>query len=232
MYGFTINDRHSYNDFGLRIMNREINPPKKNKIKERVPFMNGSYDFSDLYGDQNYEERIIVYTLDFKYKDKIEYFNKKIEISDWLVNSEKEKLFDDLIPGYYFLAECEGELKFKEYSVGCEINVKFIAYPFKIANNIEGSDIWDEFNFELDYAQDTKYNVDGSKIIDIYNPSVIKITPTIHCSAPISLIKNGITYKFNVGTTKDWRFDLDKGKNKLTIIGNGNIEFIFRKEVL
>ena len=30
---------------------------------------------------------------------------------------------------------------------------------------MKGSDIWDIFNFELDYVQDTKFNVNGIKIL-------------------------------------------------------------------
>jgi hypothetical protein len=40
-----------------------------------------------------------------------------------------------------------------------------------------------------------------------------------------------VTYNFSAGTTKDFRFGLEKGLNTLTITGDGNIEFVFRKEV-
>ncbi len=39
-------------------------------------------------------------------------------------------------------------------------------------------------------------------------------------------------YKFVAGTTKDYRFKLTKGENHMTITGQGDIEFKFRKEVL
>ena len=49
MYGITYNNKHSFNDLGLTVLNtRVIETPSKIKITETVPFMNGSYDFSNL----------------------------------------------------------------------------------------------------------------------------------------------------------------------------------------
>lgn len=231
MFGITYKGKHSYNDYGLTIKSKDINPPPKNKVKEKVPYMQGAYDFSNLYGDQTYNERTLNYVFNLICSSKLELNTKKIKILDWLLNSFKDNLKDDTIPGFYFFAECE-DVSFKEDGRKAEITVKFVAYPFKISSNDEGNIPWDDFNFELDYMQETKFNILGSKSIEIYNLGAVKATPTIICSAAMDIIKNGITYKYNQGTTKDWRFTLDKGKNNLTIKGTGNIEFIFRREVL
>lgn len=231
MNGFMYKNKHSFKDFNLTIKSKNISPPKKIKIKESVPFMQGSYDFSNLYGEQTYEERQLNYVLNLQCNSKLELNTQKIKILDWLMNSFKAVLKDDAIPGYYFNAECE-DVEFKESGSYAEITVSFIAYPFKISLYDEGNIPWNDFNFELDYMQDTKFLVIGSKTVELINQSAKKITPTVICTAPFDVIKNGITYKFNIGTTKDWRFNLDKGFNSLILNGDGNIEFIFRKEVL
>ena len=61
--GIEFNGKHSLGDFGLTVSNREIGYPSKIKRQERVPFSNTVYDFSNLYGGQEYEERSITYTL-------------------------------------------------------------------------------------------------------------------------------------------------------------------------
>lgn len=231
MYGITYKDKHSYTDFGLTIKAKDINPPKKTKIKETVPYMNGAYDFSNLYGEQIYGERTLTYIFNLFCKSKTELNVKKIEILDWLLNSFKTQLKDDTIPDFYFNAECEN-VDFKEDGQFAEITATFVAYPFKIAISNEGTDVWDTFNFELDYAQDTKFSVVGSKNIEIYNLSSKKITPTVVCSSDFDIIQGSTTYHFEIGTTKDWRFNFDKGLNALLLKGNGNIEFIFKREVL
>lgn len=230
--GIIKNNKHSYNDFGLKILSRELNPPSKKKIKETLPFMNGSYDFSLLCGENVYEERTIKYVFDFRYKDKIDFFNKKIAITDWLLNSCKEPLYDDLIPGYYFIAECDDSILFDEGYIDCEVTVTFNAYPFKISTLQDGHDIWDDFNFELDMVQDTIFEVNGTKDIILYNNGAIGINPTVICSNNIEVTKGNSVYKFKQGESKTWAFKLDKGINTLTLKGTGTIEFKWCKEVL
>ena len=48
----------------------------------------------------------------------------------------------------------------------------------------------------------------------------------------MEVTKGNVTYKFNPGTSKDYRFELSIGENNMTVKGNGSIEFRFRKEVL
>lgn len=231
VYGIRKNDKHSFLDFGLTIKSKKIGNPKKNKIKEELPFMNGSYDFSLLYGEQTYSERTLEYTFNLNEKNKIEMNIKKIKVLEWLNNGAKQPIFDDTIPGFYFLAEVEDN-DFSEEGKNGELTVTFSAYPYKIASLNEGHDIWDEFNFELDYAQDTKFTVECEKSIEIYNLGSSRITPTVKTTSAFDVTKDEITYKFNLGVTTDWRFILEKGLNNMVIRGTGNIEFIFKREVL
>ena len=63
MYGITYNNKHSFNDLGLTVLNtRVIETPSKIKITETIPFMNGSYDFSNLYGSASYSDRELNYS--------------------------------------------------------------------------------------------------------------------------------------------------------------------------
>ena len=57
MYGIKKGNKHSFIDFGLTIKSKSIGMPSKNKVKETIPFMNGQYDFSELYGGQTYSTR-------------------------------------------------------------------------------------------------------------------------------------------------------------------------------
>lgn len=230
-YGITKGNKHSYNDFGLKIVSRELNPPSKNKVKSTVPFLNGSYDFSSLYGENTYGERKIKYVFDLGYNSKPAYISKQTAISEWLNDGFREPLYDDLIPGYYFIAECEDSIDFSEEYIDSEVTVTFNAYPFKIATMQDGHDIWDEFNFELDMVQETKFTVNGTQTIKLYNNGSIGIIPTIICSDAMQITKGNTTYEFTQGTSKSI-FKLDKGLNELTITGNGTIEFKWYKELL
>ena len=238
MYGIEFNGKHSYKDFGITLgTKKEIGYPSKEKIKVKVPFSNMEYDFSELYGSQTYTNRTLTYTLNILERHKINTTEKinliETKISNWLMNSNgKQKLYDDAIPGYYYLAEVEGGLNFDELWNYGTLTVVFTAYPFMIAELKEGHDIWDEFNFELDVAQDVDFEVHGEKEITLINPGTPDVSPEITAYSPMEIIKNGITYNIQSGKSKSLDFILKSGENDLTITGNGTIKFLFHKELI
>lgn len=226
------NSMKTYDDLGLIVLDRKISTPSKIKIKETVPFMNGSYDFSNLYGTNCYPERTLEYTFKLKSANIIglEFF--KTRIINWVNNTNsKEKLEETFLPGYYYMAECSN-IDFEEFYTLGKLKVIFNAYPFKIAEKEEGNNLWDDFNFELDILQDTKFEFSGTKDVVLHNLGGKEVVPEIICDSDFEIIKNNITYKIKSGTTKDSVFTLDIGANNLVLKGNGKIEFKFRKELL
>lgn len=233
MYGITYNNKHSFNDLGLTILNtRVIETPSKIKITETIPFMNGSYDFSNLYGSNCYTERQLEYEFLIKACNSTELEIKRMQVDQWLLSSNsKTPLIDDNLPGYYYKAECISTDFEDLINIG-KLKATFTAYPFKIGEAYEGNNLWDSFNFELDVLQDTKFTVNGSSNVNIYNSSAIDIEPTIIASSNFEIIKDNKKYVVESGESKDYRFKLKKGNNNITLKGNGTIEFRFRKEVL
>ena len=231
MLGITKGYKHSYNDFDVTIKSKVIGNPKKNKIKESLPFMNGSYDFSLIYGKQSYSERELKYIFNVVGTTKQSLNFKKIRLQNWILEGGEQKVYDDAIPGYYFLAECTNTDFSEKGNIG-ELTAVFTAYPFKICENEEGNLFWDKFNFELDILQDNKFEVNRTKNTTLYNVGSKEAIPTVICSNDMDVIKNGTTYKLKSGQNKDYRFTFDIGENKLIINGTGTIEFKFIKELI
>ena len=241
MYGINYEGKHSFKDFNVTILNtREISTPQKKKITVTVPFMSGSYDFSNLYNGLCFDERVIEYEFLIKESssEKLEF--KRMQLEAWLLSTnEKTILVDDNLRGYYYSAECR-EIEFEEINHIGKMRVTFVAYPFKFSNAFEGKLLWDDFNFELDTLQKTTFEIKGRKLVTIYNPSAINISPEIITNSEMTIIKKrisynfpeGISYNFPVGKTCNNDFCLDKGKNILEIKGTGKIEIRFRREVL
>lgn len=231
VYGIIKNNKHSFDDFGLWIVDKQIDPPAKKRITSSIPYMNGVYDFSQIYGEITYEERTLKYVFEIV-EDTKEMLNiKKIEVVNWLMSDGKCYLYDDAIPSFKFSAECV-DISFSEEGTRGKLTATFIAYPFKISTLQDGHDIWDEFNFELDMVQDTKLEVENIKNIQLYNNGAIGINPIVICSNDMEIIKGTTTFKFKAGESKSWSFKLDKGLNNLTIKGTGAIEFKWYKEVI
>lgn len=234
MYGIKYLGKHSYSDLGITMApGCEIGIPNKKKILVNVPFSNEEYDFSEIYGSQTYEPRTLKYHFNIKDTTKERMITKKTKILNWLMNSHgKQKLYDDVYPGYYFLAEIEGSTSFSENWADGILTVTFKAYPFMIAELPEGNDIWDSFNFELDVAQKTSFTVNGTLEVILINAGTPDVIPEITCSSQMEVIKDGISYTIATGTTKDEDFMLKSGENDLKITGYGTISFKFFKELI
>ena len=231
MIGIVKDGKHSYNDFGLTIRDNTVESKKKNKTLVKIPFMNGLYDFSTLYGGQTYEEEVRTYEFNLVVEDKYDLELQKIKLSEWLLDGGQVEIYDDLMVGYHRLAECI-DLSFEENYNYARVIANFRTYPFKIKNEYEGDDIWDTFNFELDVSQDVKFSIGSLKSELLINSGSNNVTPVVVCSSPMSVKMNNKTFKFKAGENIDYRFNLKKGTNSLKIEGKGMIEFKFRKEVL
>jgi len=237
MYGFRYNGKHTYDDFGITIAEKDVGYPEKKKIKVAVPYSNVEYDFSEIYGDQTYTERPITFVLNVLDRHVLNDTQRvnaiETSLANWLMNSGgKQGLYDDAVPGYYYLAEVESGLDFEELWNHGRLTVEFTAYPFMISEYAEGNDLWDPFNFLTDVSQVTEFNVNGSVDVTLYNMGAPSLSPKIEASAQMEIIHDGTTFNVPSGTSQSDDFRLSNGENKLKINGNGTIKFTFYKELI
>ena len=232
MYGITYNNKHSFNDLGITILNtRVIEAPSKIKVTETVPFSNITYDFSNLYGGNCYTERKLEYEFLLKANNSKELELKRIEVENWLLStSSKTELFDDNLEDYYYLAECES-VEFEDLNNIGKLKAYFVAYPFRISKKYEESTLWDSFNFEKDILQITKLEVNREAEININNPSICEVMANMVCDNDITVVVGNIEYKLKAGNHKNL-FELKIGMNNIKLKGFANVEFLIRKEVL
>lgn len=235
-YGIRFNGRHSYLDEGLLLLNkRAISIPDKNKSLVPIPFSNEVYDFSELYGGQIYKQRTLKYSIKIernRYGTKEGMNATKTRVINWLMGSSGlQKLEDDAIPGFYFMAEIRDNNSFEEDWNHGVLNVTFTGYPFMISDKPEGDDIWDTFNFDLDAFQNVAFNVVGSEDILLVNPGISLARPEITADANFTLTLNGVDHLITVGSRVYDYFTLSK-ENEIHISGTGNISFKWYKELI
>ena len=232
--GFSFNGKHSYKDFHIWLQEKKIQPPAKTKIKETVPFMNGTYDFSTVgsNGDPIYGERKIQVKIGLPTKSKEELYVIYQLILEWLEDTGRQELSFDNIPGFYFIAEIEEAPDFEEAVKMGNLTIDFISQPFKISTSNMGDDIWDTFCFLTDYTQYTnQFTISGKTTVTMYNNGRL-ITPTINCSSSMTLTYGGKTYNLTAGDNKPWGLKLQNGRNDLIFNGNGTAKILFKWEVL
>ncbi|EMY5504744.1 phage tail protein [Bacillus wiedmannii] len=237
LYGITFAGKHSLHDMGYTMpAERDIGFPSKEKIIVQVPFSNVEYDFSELYGSQTYSSRQLKYQFNVVRRGNYTPQAMQVEktkLINWLMNTNgRKKLYDDTIPGYYFLAELESAANIQDDWETGTLTATFRAYPFMIAELHEGNDIWDTFNFDLDVAQTTEFDVNGLLEITLLNAGTPDVVPEIITSSRMEIIKDDIKYLIKSGVMKDSNFIFKPGENNLQIIGYGKIVFRFYKELI
>lgn len=229
----TFNGKKESEIDGVIVIDRVISTPSKKKIKVSVPFMNSSYDFSTVgsNGEITYNQRDINITFAIKAISKDHLQVKYSKVMEWLQDTGQQQLIFDDIPDYYFLAEVETSSSLDEVLNFGRLEVKFVAEPFKTGVNLEGSDIWDTFNFEEDIVQDVEFDVVGTKVVNIYNPGR-PVMPVMDANSVMSIEFNLKTYNLGIGYNKAYDLKLQNSYNTITINGTGNIKFLFRKQVI
>lgn len=212
--GIIIKGKHSYNDFGLEIGERNISFPQINRITESVPYQNGEYDFSSLNGEITYGNRDIKYSFDIAELTTEEMEIQKDKISMWLNNIIDEDILDDYIQDYHFKGSLK-KIDWKEDFGSATLEITFSVHPYKYSNDVT----------EIEYI------IEEQTTIQLNTDSAHSIIPIITCEGDIIIEKENNTYALTTGTYNDLDFSLDK-ENLLVISGPGKIKFSFVKEVM
>lgn len=230
--GITFGEFDSMNE-GLLLTHREDTPPEEKVIKESLPFVQGDYDFSRILGEAIRENRLVRY--EFFIKEYNHEYRKTLEIKyeNMLLNQGMARIYDTANLGYYFYGKCtNAEVVLDSNWQQLKLVVTFDCYPYMISELEEGNDIWDEFNFELDVAQTTEYEINGSREITLYNMGAPSVVPTITANNEMAIELGAVRVTVPSGTHKSELLRLKPGENKLKITGNGTIKFNLYKELI
>lgn len=205
-----IGDINSYDKYKASLKERHIKSPKKKAIRETVPFSNITYDFSAIHGELYWEERELEYVFEMIADTPQDLENLKAAFSGWVMNIVEQEIHDPFIPDYHFIGTFD-DMEFAD-DEGVEkttATVKFVAYPYKIANNPI------VLSFEVEAQADTT----GI----IVNNSSHRVTPTITTDKAITLSIGDISFAIGAGSTTDEIVKLAAGNNTVTIT-NANAE--------
>lgn len=215
-----IDDKYSLDDFFFSMRERKIGEPTKKSIKETVPFSNKTYDFSNINGELYWNERSLEYVFECIMPTPEEIEVAKVAFSNWLMLIQEANLYDPFIEDYHFVATFE-DISYEDEVEKTTATVKFSAYPFKIANKKTSA------GFTVNAGEEIT--------VVVANNSGRKLPPTIYSDFGASLKLNDVIFGIPAGETTDSAFNLEVGRNIITITNNsdvgGAISFSFFEEV-
>lgn len=169
--GISVNGKHSYYTFNLRMLSRSVGSPPKDDHTERVPFSNVTYDFDSIFGKSSYGERTLKYQFEFIDMRLEMSEDKLINILNWLHWSGRLDLYDDMLPNYHFEVR-EPEVSWSEnhgiytFDMTFKANPAIVPNPNKLKYN-EGNVIIPDVN-----EDGTVDSSDASVILSSYGSSM------------------------------------------------------------
>lgn len=199
--GFSVNGTHTL-DLGFCISNRSLSPPVKKSVRKTIPFMSGSYDFSEIYGKPFYEDRELAYSFDLISDWPADLERQISTLTEFVAGMHEVDIHDDDTRYYHFrgsFSSCEVERD--EFGLSAEVTVKFSVYPFRIADDPCEARIEVGENIVLNNGYSTRMTVvpDGTVTIAI----------------------GSLRQTFNGETVSD--IALERGENTLTVTNGGGL---------
>lgn len=223
-------------DFGeyIRTKTHDIGFPARTKVTATIPFSNTTYDFSNLYGTQSYGERKVQYVINVfepNHWNAESMHHIKSKLVNWLESGiGQQELYDDKVPGWHFLGEPQDALSLDDKYQSGELTVSFVCYPFMIRNKLQGDDIWDTFEFEVDVSQITTFDVVDSMTVILVNDGITTAYPKVTSDSEFTITVGANVYTVESGDTTG--VQLPVGANYVAIAGKGHISFEWHKEVI
>ena len=151
----------STEEFGLVLNYFRVKMPSKAKNRVPLPHTNKTLDFSTIYGEQLYNDRVIdakVTLPGFEYLSHSDKWSFWTQFINWLMNTtERSSLTYSMMPEYYFMAEVDKEPTFEEFEFSGAMSFTFSCYPFRVSSLPEGHDLVAFMNTKLDVRQQTNF---------------------------------------------------------------------------
>lgn len=226
-YGITFDDeKHTSDDFGLRIRSIHIGLPDVKSEKIELPGADGYVDMTDYFGAK-YKNRKIEIECDLEDRSYERWMSSISRISSYL-HGKKRKLVLDWDAGYYFVGrgECEYDKDNRIYS---GITLKFDCEPYKYEFTATDEEwIWDPFDLEDGIIREYgNMQVSGSMTL-VALGSPMPVVPEIITSADMQVTFGGITYELKAGTNYFPDIEIKEGDNEMIFTGNGTVTVSYR----
>lgn len=226
MQGITFNDKHTFNDWGLYLVEKEISLPNIKKNIIDIPGADGVLDLTEIFGEVNYENR--QGSFEFVYVKNIKHFQDILSKITNYIHGKNMKIILDIDKNFYYLGRAEvnqGKTDKRIGKIGITIDVQ--PYKYELYSSTEEWQ-WDTFSFNNGIIRNYKdIVVHGRK--DIIIPGRKKnVIPIFISSSQFNIYFNEKYYEIPPGTIQILDIVFVEGDNYITILGDGEISIDYR----
>ena len=219
-------EKHTYDDFGLRITTINIGFPSAKTSKIDIPGADGYLDMTDYFGTR-YDTRKLTIECDVEDQNYYNWAGLMSQISNYL-HGKRRKIVLDWDNGFYYLGRgsCEYDKDNRVYS---EITLKFECDPYKYDLTATDEDwLWDPFDFEEGVIREYgNQAVDGTLALTVVG-SPMPVVPKIIVSADMQVLFGGESYRLKAGENYLPDIEIKEGEHVLTFTGHGTVTVSYR----
>ena len=210
MTGLTIGEKHTYLDFGLKMLSYTISPPEPKIEDIDVPGMNEPLDVSEFFGEILYKRRKLTATFDMEEPDSNTFFERFSDLCNCMHGLAKKIIPDDDSLYYY-----EGRIKVsyeRKNALFYGITISADVAPYKMR------------------LEETVISHDVSKELEVVLRNNRKsVIPTIITDSEFRLSFNGKSVTHSAGKFIIPALKLTETETVVTCYGTGNITFKYRE---
>lgn len=233
--GITFGEKHSFQDWGLKLKGVSIGIPKAKTEYVSVPGMNGDLDLTEAQnGGVKYEMRELKFTFGVRNCSYEKWSTLVSQVASDIQGVEK-RIILDTDKDYYYIGRCQVDTT-KSNDVTAEIVVTCTCEPYKIS--VTSSDEpwkWDTFNFINGIIRSTSdITIDAAsgwqKIVLegwVYNETL-----RIVSNADMKIKYRNSYYSIYTGENIMYDMVLYDGTNELYFQGAGKVTLIHRGGML
>ena len=233
--GITFGEKHSFQDWGLKLKGVSIGIPKAKTEYVSVPGMNGDLDLTEAQnGGVKYEMRELKFTFGVRNCSYEKWSTLVSQVASDIQGAEK-RIILDTNKDYYYVGRCQVDTT-KSNDVTAEIVVTCTCEPYKIS--VVSSDEpwkWDTFNFINGIIRGTSdITIDAAstwqKIVLagwVYNETL-----RIVSNADMKIKYRNSYYSIYAGENIMYDMVLYNGTNELYFQGTGKVTLIHRGGML
>ena len=219
-------EKHTYDDWGLRIKSVNIGLPQAKKNQIEIPGADGYLDMTDYFGTR-YENRTIKIECDVEDRSYENWASKISQVSNYL-HGKKHNLVLDWDKGYYYTGRgaVKVEKENRPYSM---ITLEFDCDPYKYEiYDSSGNWLWDPFSFVDGIIRNYgNLEVNGTLELQVIG-SAMSIVPEITASTVMTVEYNGETYELFSGLNYLPDLEITEGEHIMTFTGNGTVSVLYR----
>ena len=219
-------EKHTYDDFGLRIKSVSIGLPQTKKNQIEIPGADGYLDMTDYFGTR-YENRTIKVECDVEDRNYGNWAAKISQVSNYL-HGKKRNLVLDWDNGYYYSGRCTVKVE-KENRPYSKVTLEFDCDPYKYETYDSGGDwLWDPFDLENGVIREYgNLAVNGTLELTVIG-SPMSTVPEITVSAAMTVAYNGEAYDLLPGLNYLPDLEITEGEYTMTFTGNGTVSVLYR----